>query len=403
MGKKFIVNAKIRAFVIKCLLWRTLSKGKNHARNDFKPSNFLSERMMIMSKKGRNIYKRKDGRWEGRIYCYGNKKYKSVYGKSYAQVKEKILLIENDFPIMPGENSFLFNTIIIEWLDEHRDSIKESSYYCYKSKIKKHILPFFKNMKYNAVDENKIKDFIKLKKSEKFSAKYIADMVVIIKSAAKWCEKSKGYINRTVSAANIKVKYKEPQLLNISQQKILQDYLLYLNTSTSIGIYLCMFTGLRIGELCALKWSDIDLDERMLHINKTAQRLIINNKSSVSLTPPKTGNSIRIIPLPAFLVKKLEEFKTDNDCFLLSGTNKIVEPRCLTYRFKTILKKANLPMVKFHSLRHTFATNCLQQKFDIKTLSEILGHANVNVTMKIYVHSSMERKIECMKTLKPFA
>ena len=162
-----------------------------------------------------------------------------------------------------------------------------------------------------------------------------------------------------------------------------------------------MFTGLRIGEICALRWSDIDLDKQLLFVNKTAQRLRTNNKTYVKLTAPKTENSIRVIPLPTFLVKKLAEFRTDNNCFLLSGTDRIVEPRCLSYRFKRILKDANLPSVKFHSLRHTFATNCLQQKFDIKTLSEILGHANVNVTMKIYVHSSLERKIECMKLIKP--
>ena len=354
-----------------------------------------------MSKKGRNIYKRKDGRWEGRIYCSGTSKYRSVYGKSYAQVKEKLSYIEADQGQQPGESFFLFNTILREWLETKKKDIKESSYYCYKSKLNKHILPFFKNIRYSHVNETKITEFMRLKMQEDLSSKYIADMVIIIKSAARWCEKTKGYLNRVASVSNIKVKRKTPVLLNISEQRTLQNYLLSENSCTAVGIYLCMYTGLRIGELCALKWSDIDLNKKIMYINKTAQRLIVNNKTAVKLIAPKTGNSVRAIPLPTFLVKIHNNFKGDNNCFLLSGTDKIIEPRCLSYRFKNILKKANLPPIKFHSLRHTFATNCLQQNFDIKTLSEILGHSNVSITMKIYVHSSMERKVECMKLLKP--
>ena len=357
--------------------------------------------MSIMSKKGRNIYKRKDGRWEGRIYDSKTHKYKSVYGKSYMQVKEKLSYIETDQNQSKGESFFLFNAILIEWLEEKRNEIKESSYYCYKSKLNKHILPFFKSIRYSNVNETKITDFIKLKIRENLSSKYIADMVIIIKSAAKWCEKSKGYLNRISSVSNIKIRTGIPILLNIEEQKTLQGYLLSENSCTAMGIYLCMYTGLRIGELCALKWSDIDLDKKMLYVNKTAQRLSINNRTAVRLTSPKTGNSVRAIPLPCFLIKRLMDFKKDKNCFLLSGTDKIIEPRCLSYRFKSILKKAQLPPVKFHSLRHTFATNCLQQRFDIKTLSEILGHSSVSVTMKIYVHSSMERKVECMQLLKP--
>lgn len=356
---------------------------------------------MKMSKKGRNIYRRKDGRWEGRIYLNGTKKYKSVYGKSYAQVKEKLSNMDTGNSPTNGGSFYLFNTAILEWLEERKEYIRESSYYCYKSKIIKHIIPFFKNIKCNMLDENNITEFIKLKKQESFSAKYIADMVIIIKSAAKWCEKNKGCINHAALVSNIKVNHKEPVLLTQIQQKTLQSYLLAQNSYTAIGIYLCMFTGLRIGELCALKWSDIDLDKGLIYISKTAQRVNSSSKTYVKLTAPKTVNSVRIIPLPTFLVKKLMGFRAGNNCFLLSGTEKIVEPRCLSYRFKKILKDAELPSVKFHSLRHIFATNCLQQRFDIKTLSEILGHANVNVTMKIYVHSSLERKIECMKLIKP--
>jgi integrase len=165
-----------------------------------------------------------------------------------------------------------------------------------------------------------------------------------------------------------------------------------------------MFTGLRIGEICALKWSDVDLENGILHISKTAMRIQTpteKSKTAVKITAPKTANSIRDIPLPNFLVKKLSAVMKSDDCYVLSGNSHLVEPRCLSYRFKSILKKANLPSIKFHALRHTFATNCLQKNFDIKTLSEILGHSSVDTTMRIYVHTSLERKRECMDLIRP--
>lgn len=355
-----------------------------------------------MAKKGRNIYKRKDGRWEGRILCSDTKKYKYIYGKSYGEVREKMVAFEADDKLQPGEGTFLFNALLIDWIRGRKAVLKPGSYYCYVSKLNKHILPFFDGIKYNAVNEAKIAEFISIKAQEGLSPKYIADMVTMLKSAVRWGRKTKGYIDRIHYADNVKVKHKEPALLTQAQQRILQKYLLAQDDSTAVGIYLCMYTGLRIGELCALRWSDIDLEKGLLYINSTAQRITTDGKkTAVVLTSPKTQTSARVIPLPDFVSERLKWFKQEDNCFLLSGTDKIIEPRCLSYRFKSILKKAGLPPVKFHSLRHTFATNCLQQNFDIKTLSEILGHSGVNITMRVYVHSSLERKTECMQMLRP--
>lgn len=352
-----------------------------------------------MPKRGSNIYKRKDGRWEGRIYK--GKKYKSVYGKTCLQVKEKLIKVRKDFEEELSDNDMLFNELLSEWLKYKKKNIKESSYYCYKSKVCKHIMPFFERVRYSAINQEKIYEFISIKTDEGLKSKYISDMVVIIKSTVRWCCKQKGYVNRITSVTNIKISRSDPHLLSASEQKRLQNYLLKQHSFTAMGIYLCMFTGIRIGEICALKWSDIDLENNYLHINKTAQRISDGNSSTVKITPPKTDNSNRIIPLPSFVADILKGYKTENDGFVLSGTDKIVEPRCLSYRFKSILRKANLPQIKFHSLRHIFATNCLQREFDIKTLSEILGHANVNITMRIYIHSSFARKKKCMELLKP--
>jgi integrase len=357
-----------------------------------------------MPRRGTNVYRRKDGRWEGRLRCNGSSKYKSVYGRTYSEAKEKLyrLKIENSPAVKSC--SLLFSDAVMLWLDSAKNRIKESSYVCYLNKIRLHIVPYFKCIKYSKVTVANIEQFVADKLSSGLSAKYVSDMVVMLKTAAKWLSRTYGYANLITDCELPKCEKKSVELLDKNQQIALQKLLVDKFDSTSIGVYLAMFTGLRIGEICALKWGDVDLENGILHVNKTAMRiqtLTEKSKTAVKITAPKTANSIRDIPLPDFLVKKLSAVKKNPDCYVLSGNNHLVEPRCLSYRFKTILKKANLPSIKFHALRHTFATNCLQRNFDIKTLSEILGHASVDTTMRIYVHTSFERKRECMDLIRP--
>ena len=163
-----------------------------------------------------------------------------------------------------------------------------------------------------------------------------------------------------------------------------------------------MFTGLRIGEICALKWSDIDLNETILHVNKTVQRITSSNgskKTKVIITSPKSESSVRDIPLPPRIIDMLGSFKRDNDNYIISQGRDPVEPRTLQYRFERLLDDADLPQIRFHSLRHIFASNALMLGFDIKSLSEILGHSSANVTLKLYVHSSLGVKREYMNLL----
>lgn len=160
--------------------------------------------------------------------------------------------------------------------------------------------------------------------------------------------------------------------------------------------------GVHLGELCALKWENIDLEKKILTVRNTAQRIKnIGGTTATKLvvTSPKSSSSVREIPLPEFIIPLLSKAKANSGCYLLSGTRNIVEPRVMQYRFKRVLSDLSLPDVSFHSLRHGFATNCIAIGVDVKTLSEILGHSSVEITLNRYVHSSMERKAEYMKTL----
>ena len=182
----------------------------------------------------------------------------------------------------------------------------------------------------------------------------------------------------------------------------MEDYISEYNNRTTVGIALTMSTGMRIGELCGLQWEDIDLEKRILTVRKTMQRIKSpngKNRTKLIISDPKSESSKRSIPLTKKMVDYLTQFKGESDEYILSGKEKPVEPRTMQYRFSKILKNVNLPSVHFHALRHMFASTCVKLAFDVKTLSELLGHSNVEITLNRYVHSSSEQKREYMERL----
>ena len=172
-----------------------------------------------------------------------------------------------------------------------------------------------------------------------------------------------------------------------------------------LGILICLFTGIRIGELCALKWENILLADRILRIDKTMQRIQYAEsntptKTHIIITEPKSESANRTIPLQNSLVCILKRFIAKPNCYVLSGSSKcFIEPRTMQNKFKIYLSESNIEDANFHSLRHTFATRCIELGFDVKTLSEILGHSSVKTTLDRYVHSSMELKRNNMEKL----
>lgn len=356
-----------------------------------------------MAKRGMNIYKRADGRWEGR-YKNGYKpngkpKYSSVYGKSYSTVKEKLEIKRSE--VRDGTVSscnLTLGEILHNWLEDVKNRVKESTFANYEMKLNKHILPYFAGVKYDRLVAEDLNSFIEQKIAEKFSAKYVADIVLVVKSAAKFAQRRYGYVNKIESVTVPKEHKKSAQkMLNNEELSRLKNELMSDPTGSNIGILLAAATGIRIGELCALKWQDIDLEKSILTVSHTAQRIMTRDGTRLIVTSPKSASSLREIPLPDFILPVLKMLQIDNNAYLLSENEKITEPRVMQYRFKSLLKRIGLPYVNFHSLRHAFATRCVELGIDIKTLSEILGHSSVKVTLDRYVHSSAERKKSCMK------
>ncbi len=373
-----------------------------------------------MPRTGENIYKRKDGRWEARYILFydenGKAKYRYLYAKTYTEVKNKLF---NEQAQTINFVSSKSNTIYGKWLDDWLISkkliVKESTYIRYKNTIENHIKPELGKYPINKISTELVESFIanKLQNGKKsgggLSNKSISDIVVIIKETFKFAQSHGEIINCTFSRLTIRKTTNEMRVLSATEEQKLISVISNDIDRCKLGILICLYTGIRIGELCALKCKNISIADRTLKIETTMQRLQCDDincasKTKIIVTDPKTYNSVRVIPLPDFLLEKMMPFITIPNAYLLSGNSiDIVEPRTMQNRFKSYLKEGMISDANFHSLRHTFATRCVEVGFDVKTLSEILGHSSVKITLDKYVHSSMQLKRMSMEKLNSIA
>ena len=358
-----------------------------------------------MSRRGENIYKRKDGRWEGRFRtgykADGSVKYRSVYGHSYQEVRAKLLPLKAAPPTPAPSGHVMVKVVLTEWLAAVQLRVKPSTYANYCMKVEKHILPEFGALRYEQLTADRVHRFIQEKLASGLSAKYVSDIVILLKSMAKYITRVHGYPNMMEHVVLPKVEQRELNLLTQPEQKRLFAFLIGNLNSTTLCILLSLYLGLRIGEVCGLMWGDIDFEKSILTVRRTVQRICADHGTRIVIGTPKSKASRRTIPIPSFLLRLLRRLRKDDTYYLLSGQKTVVEPRTLQRRFQSILQKSNLPSQGYHCLRHVFATNSLRLGFDVRTLSEILGHASVSTTLSRYVHSSLERKAECMALLQP--
>lgn len=350
----------------------------------------------------KGIYKRKDGRFEGR-YFDENKNRRSVYGQTEEEVIIKITkLAEKENEKFVEGVDIAVSELFEEWINSISLAAKESTVAVYINKFEKHIRPEFGNRSVNRISAQNVRDFAAKKLNEGLSANYTADIVSVLKSMFKFAVRQYNIPDYISGVLLPKRKKTQVSLLSDAEQKKLMDFLKNNSDLTSLAVALALFMGLRIGEICALQWKDVDFENNTLTIGKTVQRIKNKNgsgKTKVVITEPKSETSARIIPVPDCILSLLKKFRNSDDFFIISGTKKPFEPRTIQYRFCKLLKKENLPSIHFHALRHMFACNCVALGFDIKSLSEILGHSKVEITLNRYVHSSLERKKQFMQKI----
>lgn len=310
--------------------------------------------------------------------------------------------------LFKARNKILYKDWIWEWLSFKKDYIKESTYANYSNIITNHIVPELGNYLLNKLNNKIIQNFLldkskngRLDNTGGLSSKTIRDITAIIKSSLKSAFKENLIPNLSLDFIYPKITQKDKiYTLSKRSQESLTNYILENQSIKTLGILLTLYSGIRIGELCALQWKDIDFKNNILHINKTLQRVYINDteihSSKIVITEPKTHNAERDIPISKEFANELKKYKTEPEDYLLSCSNKWIEPRTYRRFFERISKKANIEKINFHGLRHTFATNCIKLGIDYKTVSELLGHATVNITLNLYVHPQMSQKKKCI-------
>lgn len=370
-----------------------------------------------MPKKGENIRKRADGRWEGRYKVDtptdAKTKYHSVYGKTYKEVKDKIRLITSQ-PALLNEKKqqqpILIKEVITQWLNSSKSIHKGATEVRYEYLIEKHIIPELGDVPLSSVTSSLLTNFMNrklehgsLNSKGTLSPSYVRSIMSVVVSVLQYAVNEGMCQPLNINLQKPCIDKRDLEVLSAFDQNRLESALIHNIDETKLGILISLNTGLRIGEVCALSWDDIDFERQIFHIRSTVARVKSMDSgvnSKLIIDKPKTKSSLRDIPIPSKLLTILVSMKKQSKGkYVVSAENSFVSPRTYEYRYHKILDEYNIPSVNYHTLRHTFATRFIEVGVDVKTLSEILGHANVSITLNTYVHSSMELKRQQLEKL----
>ena len=254
-------------------------------------------------------------------------------------------------------------------------------------KFEKHILPVFGETLCTSINSAKLNVFIKEKLDSGLSASYVRSLLTVFKALLSYAQEEFDFRLSFKNVSLPKAEAKKPHKIDDEQQKKLVSHVKSHMDLTGLGVLLSLFMELRIGELCGLKWGVIDFVHKVLRVNRTVQRICKPNgshKTMLVITEPKSTNSRRSIAIPDFLMPYLMRFRGNDGDYVLSGSEKLIEPRTRQYRYPKLLASAEVESGHYHKLRHTFATNCIENGYDAKTLSIVLGHGTIALTLERY-------------------
>lgn len=295
-----------------------------------------------------------------------------------------------------------FEEIAAMWLLDKKPYIKQSTYCAYVLLLRNHLLAAFDELM--GLTEARVQAFVLEKLEQGLSLRTVKDMMVVLNMILRYAVKH-GYM----SPFDMDIKFphnqkvKELEVFDVEQQKSIIRYVRSCFSFKNLGIYICLCTGLRIGEICALVWDDIDTKHGVVRVSKTIQRLYIadgdDKYTKLIIDSPKSMNSIREVPIPKDLLNLISSLmKTANGhSYVLTNSAHPIEPRAYRNYYNALIRELGLPPLKFHSLRHTFATRCIECKCDYKTVSMLMGHSNISTTLNLYVHPDIKQKRSCVE------
>lgn len=362
-----------------------------------------------MARKGENICKRKDGRWEARYIVShdenGRAKYRSVYGKTYTEAKKKrqeamLKLAEMNYEEQPKAGTV--ESVAYAWIRDCSHKWKESTKCRYQEKLDIYILPHFGKRELSDISTAEVEAFISMIQVDGMPGRKpvgtgtARSVLTVLKQIRIHALKMDHPVRFNPDCIIVRVHKADITVFSESEEKKLVAQLSTDMDETDAGFLTCLFTGIRVGELCALNCDNIDLEDGVIRIRATMQRLPDHSgghkKTKITIDAPKSECSVRDIPINKDLSEVLRRFHKPGAFLLTGDKEKFVEPKTMENRFKRILKKCGLRSAGVHSCRHTFSCRCIERGMDPKTLSEILGHANVATTLNTYVHSNRKNK-----------
>lgn len=365
-----------------------------------------------MSRKGENIYKRKDGRWEGRYIKsrdLNNKiSYGYIYGKNYREVKERLLIVKAKHLETALIRSPKSNETLEKWIRECmttkiKKEVKPSTYANYSRLLVNHVFPALGTIQIGKLTKDNVQMFIDMLSFKGLSVGTIHLIYTVLNCQLKLAVEEGCLLKNPAENVSLPKKTKRRvHALTIQQQKEMEK--LFMESATGVPIILALYTGMRIGEICGLKWTDVDFAERIIYVRRTIVRIPDENshthRTQLIEERPKTEESNRMIPMAAKLYDYLYQLSsTSRSAYVVNYHGRCVEPRTVNYRYKKVLVGTGLEDYHFHALRHTFATRCVENGVDIASVSRLLGHSSIKMTLDTYTDSMMEKRREAVQKL----
>lgn len=309
-------------------------------------------------------------------------------------------------------NNTQFKTLVNTWLNKKQPMITPSTFASFTLIAENHLIPYFGKRKIGSITEKDVQEYIqylynsgRLDNTGGLTVKTIRDVILVFRLSMEYAYKIRAIPLLNWDLIEYPKDMNAKKVISLSKDQelaLIQCIYMHLNRK-SAGILIALFTGVRIGELCGIQMKDISLIDKTITINKTVQRIYDKKKktSYINVGLPKTKTSARTIPVPTLLMNIIKKFYTENpNHYFLTGKVKPTEPRTYRQFFARFLKRNELQKVKFHEIRHTFAVRAIEiPEFDIKSLSEILGHKNVSFTLNVYGGANLQQKIKCMNLL----